>query len=175
MDEDVGHPVQAFFDGDANAGGDFVRFAHGHLGIDFEMQVHVVLQASAAGETFFDSERSGNGQGGVADFGHFRGIGHGIEKLADGAAHNLDGKEKDEETDEQAANMVGGGEADGISERQADGDEGHTGGKQVGDVVPAIGVEGSAGDPFGDTELGDGEEDFDHDRREKGIQGVDRE
>src|SRR4051794_33483766 len=60
--QNVRHPRQIFFDGDTDARGDFVGLAHGHFGVDFEMQIYVILEASAAGETLFDSERARNSQ-----------------------------------------------------------------------------------------------------------------
>src|SRR6185437_4936264 len=138
MYEHVGHPWQAFFYGAADARGNFVRFAHSHFRIDFEMQVHIILQAAAAGKTFLDAERAVDGEGSAADFSHFGVVGHGVEELPDGAAYNLDGKKEDEEANQQATGMIGSGEANGIGKRKANRDEGNASGKQVGDVVPAI-------------------------------------
>src|SRR5258708_34811001 len=37
---------------------DFVRSADGHLRVDFQMQVHVILQACLARETLFDPQHA---------------------------------------------------------------------------------------------------------------------
>jgi len=64
-----------------------------------------------------------DGEGSAADFSHFGFVGHSVEELPDGAAHNLDGKKEDEEANQQAADMIGSGEANGIGKGKANRDQ----------------------------------------------------
>ena len=63
VNENVGNPVQAILQADASRlRGDLVRVHDGQVGVHFQVQIDVVLQAGLAGETFFDAQRAGHRQ-----------------------------------------------------------------------------------------------------------------
>ena len=51
-------------------GGDLVGFVDAHGGIDFQMQIHVPLQAGLARVTFLDAQGAGDGEADLADAFH---------------------------------------------------------------------------------------------------------
>jgi len=86
VNEDVSYPIHSVLDVGFDGGGDGVGFTYGHVGIDFQMKIDVVLQTGAAGKTFFDGDGAGDMEGGGVDLLHHGGFGHGVDEVIDGAA-----------------------------------------------------------------------------------------
>ncbi len=167
MDEDVGDPVDVGTDGGADGAGNAMGLLDGELGVDFEVEVDVVLEAGFAGEAFLDAEGTGDLEGAVADFSEHGGGGHGVEEFPGGLAKDLEAEDDDEDGDKDAADGIGVGEDGGVVEVEAYGEDSDAAGEDVEPVVSGIGLEGGGAEllcsgmlPAGEGEFNrDGEED----------------
>src|ERR1700740_3687369 len=72
VNQHVRYPVQLFPDASFDLSGDFVRFAHRHVRINFEMKIDMVSEACRARIALLDTQSAGYGQRNGSDFGHFR-------------------------------------------------------------------------------------------------------
>lgn len=81
MDEDVGDPFDVVAEGAADGAGDLVGRLDCQGGVDFEVEVDVVLEAGFAGVALLDAQCAGDAGGAGADLVEHRRGGHGVEQL----------------------------------------------------------------------------------------------
>lgn len=172
MHEHIGDPIEFGFQATADLTGDDVGGFDGELGVDFDVEVDVELEAGAAGVEFIDAEHAGDLAGDGGDGLHGGLVGHGVDEVERGFAHDADTGKDDDEADGEATVVVGGEKALRVVNGEGDGDEGSGGGENIDGVVPGVGHEGGTLNAAADAELPTGHDAADEDRGDQGPDGI---
>ncbi len=86
----------------------------------------------------------------------------------------MDGQGKNNNADEHRADVVSRSKTGGVEQCEADRDEGHERGEEVGHVVPGVRLERGGRNATPDAEFGGRQGDFDRDGCQQGVDGVRR-